>query len=286
MEFGPDGSLYVAEWGQGFGQDHPESGIYRIDHVELTAPQVTASADPERGTVPLEVAFDGEATNPDGSPNPNFEYEWDFGDGSPVSTEQDPTHTYTEVGEYTATLTVTDPETEEQGTASVEINVNEPSTCPTGPLSDEFDGDAIDSKWTIIRPDNTRPPTVSGGELHFPIDNGSIYGPGTSARNIMVQPLPDGEVSVTAKIEVDELTENYQQAGLRVYSDDDNWASIHMIQRRRPARLRVHLRVGRQPAERGRRQARRDPGRRAAGVLRPHQLRRRRADGRVLVRRR
>ena len=229
MEFGPDGSLYVAEWGQGFGADHPESGIYRIDHVELTAPQVTASADPDRGTVPLEVAFDGEATNPDGSPNPNFEYEWDFGDGGPVSTEQDPTHTYTEVGEYTATLTVTDPETEEQGTATVEINVNEPSTCPTGPLSDEFDGAAIDPKWSIIRPDGTRPPTVSGGELHFPIDNGSIYGPGTSARNIMVQPLPDGEVSVTAKIEVDALSENYQQAGLRVYSDDDNWASIHMI---------------------------------------------------------
>ena len=110
-------------------------------HVELTGPQVTASADPDRGTVPLEVAFDGEATNPDGSPNPDFEYEWDFGDGSPVSTEPDPTHTYTEVGEYTATLTVTDPETEEQGTATVEINVNEPSECPTGPLSDEFDGD-------------------------------------------------------------------------------------------------------------------------------------------------
>ena len=25
------------------------------------------------------------------------------------------------------------------------------------------------------------------------------------------------------------LTENYHQAGLRVYSDDDNWASVHMI---------------------------------------------------------
>ena len=129
--------------------------------------------------MPLDVQFDGEATDPNGDPNPNFTYEWDFDDGSPVSTEQDPMHTYTEVGEYTATLTVTDPETEEQGTASVEINVNEPSTCPTGPLSDEFDGDAIDSKWSIIRPDNTRPPTASGGELHFPIDNGSIYGPGT-----------------------------------------------------------------------------------------------------------
>jgi PKD repeat protein/glucose/arabinose dehydrogenase len=229
MEFGPDGSLYLAEWGQGFGQDHPESGIYRIDHVELTGPQVEASADPERGTVPLEVAFDGEATNPDGSPNPNFEYEWDFGDGTPTSSEADPTHTYTEVGTYTATLTVTDPETSEEGTDSVEIQVDPEDSCPTGPLSDEFDGTEIDPKWSIIRPDGTRPPTVGDGELHFPIDNGSIYGAGTSARNIMVEPLPDGDVAVTAKIEVDELSENYHQAGLRVYSDDDNWASVHMI---------------------------------------------------------
>ena len=34
---------------------------------------------------------------------------------------------------------------------------------------------------------------------------------------------------MTAKITTDPLTENYQQAGLRVYQDDDNWASIHMI---------------------------------------------------------
>ena len=34
---------------------------------------------------------------------------------------------------------------------------------------------------------------------------------------------------MTAKITTEPLTENYQQAGLRVYSDDDNWASVHMI---------------------------------------------------------
>ena len=85
--------------------------------------------------------------------------------------------------------------------------------------SDEFDGDALDTnRWTVIRPDNTRPPTVVGGNLNLPIDNGSIYGPGTSARNIIVQPLPDGDVEVTAKITTEPLTENYQQAGLRVYA--------------------------------------------------------------------
>ena len=34
---------------------------------------------------------------------------------------------------------------------------------------------------------------------------------------------------MTAKITTDPLTENYQQAGLRVYQDDNNWASVHMI---------------------------------------------------------
>ena len=34
---------------------------------------------------------------------------------------------------------------------------------------------------------------------------------------------------MTAKVRVAALNQNYQQAGLRVYSDDDNWASVHMI---------------------------------------------------------
>ena len=51
--------------------------------------------------------------------------------------------------------------------------------CPQNNVqSDEFEGDALDTnRWTVIRPDSTRPPTVSGGNLNFPIDNGSLYGP-------------------------------------------------------------------------------------------------------------
>ena len=106
-----------------------------------------------------------------------------------------------------------------------------PDECPIGGVrSDEFEGSELDTdRWSVIRPDGTRPPTVEGGFLRFPIDNGSIYGPGTSARNIVVQPLPAGNVSVTAKITTEPLVENYQQAGLRVYQDDNNWASVHMI---------------------------------------------------------
>ena len=34
MEFGPDGSLYVIDWGSGFNGNNADSGIYRIDYVK------------------------------------------------------------------------------------------------------------------------------------------------------------------------------------------------------------------------------------------------------------
>ena len=34
MEFGPDGSLYVVEWGQGFNENNPDSGVYRVDYIQ------------------------------------------------------------------------------------------------------------------------------------------------------------------------------------------------------------------------------------------------------------
>ena len=104
----------------------------------------------------------------------------------------------------------------------MQVEVTSSDECPQNNVkSDEFEGDSLDTnRWQVIRPDGTRPPTVSGGNLNFPIDVGSLYGLGTTARNIIVQPLGDGAVEVTAKITTDPLTENYQQAGLRVYQDD------------------------------------------------------------------
>ena len=44
--------------------------------------------------------------NPSWSTNYSVTWEWDFGDGSPVSTQQNPTHIYTNNGIYTPCLTV------------------------------------------------------------------------------------------------------------------------------------------------------------------------------------
>lgn len=67
---------------------------------------VTAAADPQCGTAPLNVCFSGGAeagTEP-------YSYLWNFGDGAPANNtrEQNPCHGYMNLGTYTATLTVTD----------------------------------------------------------------------------------------------------------------------------------------------------------------------------------
>ena len=62
-----------------------------------------AAATPTSGQVPLGVAFTGTATGG----TPAYGYNWNFGDGT-TSTSQNPGHTYSTAGTYTAILTVTD----------------------------------------------------------------------------------------------------------------------------------------------------------------------------------
>jgi len=64
---------------------------------------VIAEADPDEGAPPLKVQFTASVEEETGGP---FTYSWDFGDGQ-KSTEQNPVHTYDKVGEYTASLEVT-----------------------------------------------------------------------------------------------------------------------------------------------------------------------------------
>ena len=47
MTFGPDGSLYVLEWGSEFGGGNNDSGLYRIDYAQgqrVPIAKATASA--------------------------------------------------------------------------------------------------------------------------------------------------------------------------------------------------------------------------------------------------
>ncbi|MFW6725107.1 ThuA domain-containing protein [Streptomyces sp. MAR4 CNY-716] len=122
MEFGPDGAMYLIEWGMDFnyggGSVNPDSGLYKINYTKgARTPIAKAAVDKDSGPAPLDVTFSSEGSNdPDGD---DLTYAWDFGDGT-TSDETDPSHTYAEPGQYTARLTVTDP-SGRTGTSNVTV---------------------------------------------------------------------------------------------------------------------------------------------------------------------
>ncbi|MFW6694986.1 PQQ-dependent sugar dehydrogenase [Streptomyces sp. MAR4 CNX-425] len=110
MEFGPDGALYVLEYGDGYFSENPDAQLSRIDYIGRTgnhAPRVELAASPVKGLAPLTVEFSADGTaDPDGD---RVRYAWDFdGDGRTDSTEMNTSHTYEEDGTFKASLKVTD----------------------------------------------------------------------------------------------------------------------------------------------------------------------------------
>jgi PKD repeat protein len=92
-----------------------EAGEEDEEEYEL---DVIAEAEPDEGAPPLKVQFTASVEEEEGGP---WTFAWDFGDGN-KSTEQNPVHTYDKVGEYTATLTVTD-QKKNKGTDEIDIFV-------------------------------------------------------------------------------------------------------------------------------------------------------------------
>ncbi|ONI92926.1 PKD domain-containing protein [Saccharothrix sp. ALI-22-I] len=204
MQFGPDGALYLIEWGSGFGGNNADSGLYRIDYVRGNrAPVAVATADPKSGHAPLTVRFDSSGSrDPDGT---EITLAWDFdGDGTTDSTEADPSHTYTANGNYTARLTVTDADGR-SAVANVAIVVG--NTPPVVTLTAPVDGGFIDFGDQV-----SYRVTVTDAE------DGTI-----DCQNVVVQPA----------LGHDEHSHGYEQyrgcEGLAVMSGDEGHAGANIF---------------------------------------------------------
>ncbi|WP_419668138.1 lectin [Streptomyces sp. 2-1] len=202
MAFGPDGALYVLDYGTGYFSGDENSALYRIEHVtDGLAPTAQAKADVTSGKAPLAVSFSSAgSTDPDGDA---LSHAWTFGDGA-TSTAANPSHTYTANGQYTATLKVTDT-TGKSATASVQITVG--NTAPTVKLDLPLDGsihdfgDAIPFKVTVTDPEDG---TIdcSKVKVTFIVGHDSHGHPQTSTTgcNGTLQTLADGEHDPNANI--------------------------------------------------------------------------------------
>ncbi|MDC6352790.1 PQQ-dependent sugar dehydrogenase, partial [Zeaxanthinibacter sp. PT1] len=111
MKIGPDGHLYILEYGTGCCPGNTGTGkLVRVDYtgiVSNSSPIASISATPNNGDVPLTVQFSAAgSSDPDGD---SLTYEWDFeNDGTVDATGVTTSHTYTNVQNYTALLRVND----------------------------------------------------------------------------------------------------------------------------------------------------------------------------------
>ena len=117
MQFGPNGDLYVLEYGTRWFQGNDDARLVRIEYnAGNRAPDVMAAVDRAAGAIPMRVALSSAGTaDADGD---TLRYEWTIRrrDGSAAGAvvrtlaEPSPTLTLDRPGAYTATLVVSDPQ--------------------------------------------------------------------------------------------------------------------------------------------------------------------------------
>ncbi len=108
MEMGPDGKLYLLEYGTGWFAKNPDAGLSRIDYTAGNRPPKITSlkVDKATGSLPLTGKATVEATDPD---KDNLAYIWDLGDSTKKETSAPfIDYDYTKAGDYKISVEVKD----------------------------------------------------------------------------------------------------------------------------------------------------------------------------------
>jgi cytochrome c len=128
MKFGPDGSMYVLQYGANYFEHNPDSRLVKITYVEGNRePKAELFADKTVGAVPLTVRLSAEKSF-DFDRNDELKFTWETGTGTNDADDKVITVTYDKPGVYRPEVTVTDKEGK-TASATVEIRAgNEPPT--------------------------------------------------------------------------------------------------------------------------------------------------------------
>jgi glucose/arabinose dehydrogenase/cytochrome c551/c552 len=108
MEPGPDGRIYLLEYGTGWFTQNPDAGLARIDYIRGNLPPVVKAihVDKTSGLLPFTVRASATARDPE---NGKLTYVWDLGNGTKKETgEPRLDYTYTTAGDYTISVQVKD----------------------------------------------------------------------------------------------------------------------------------------------------------------------------------
>ena len=142
MQIGPDGAIYIIEWGTGFFEENTDDRIIKVEfaqNLDNRTPTARAVASIQSGLAPLKVDFSG-STSSDPDAGDALSYSWDFnGDQVEDASTMNASYTYISNGKYLVTLNVSDPEGA-SSTAQMEIIVGNtaPNVTITKPVNGGF----------------------------------------------------------------------------------------------------------------------------------------------------
>ncbi|WP_296698533.1 PQQ-dependent sugar dehydrogenase [Algoriphagus sp.] len=113
MDFGPDGALYILEYGSAWFRGNANSRLVKIEYnAGNRKPNVSAAADKLAGSIPFTTNFTAAGTNDfDDYDQGNLSYSWAItsDNGTVVDLQgENVSYTFETPGSYKATLTVTD----------------------------------------------------------------------------------------------------------------------------------------------------------------------------------
>lgn len=171
MRFGPDGDLYVLEYGSAWFRGNENAQIVKIEYNGGNRkPQIYATADKVAGAVPLTVNFSSEGTiDHDKYDQGALKYNWTIkkDQGEPIiKSEANPQVVFDQPGVYTVEFTVTDTKGE-SNTRKLEIKAgNEPPKIDLQLLSGNktffFPGKPLDY---AIGVEDKEDGSVQGGQI-------------------------------------------------------------------------------------------------------------------------
>lgn len=121
MEVGPDGKIYLLEYGSGWFSQNSDSGLARIDYNSGNRPPLVENlqVDKQSGVLPLTINATIEARDRE---NDAMTYMWDFGDGKTEETNTpQASHTFESMGNYFVSVTVKDDKNAEAKSGVIEV---------------------------------------------------------------------------------------------------------------------------------------------------------------------
>jgi len=151
MEFGPDGALYLIEYGTTWGKNE-NAKLVRIDYIRGNRPPVAKiSADQTAGKAPLTIKLSSEGSmDPDDGDSLTYEWRKLPGDGSILSKEANPTLTLEDFGNLKISLTVRDAAgTSAEATLPVSVGNGPPSVKIVSPKNGDFFEYGKPIEWVV-----------------------------------------------------------------------------------------------------------------------------------------